>query len=576
MRMIAAGLIAALMALALAACGGGSGDSAGGTSAAANPPSTAAGEANPTESGAATTEGSAASATEGASSATDSAASTAGAAAAEQGAALNEYPETLRIYASLDERITKAGKKDYNDVAAYQELERRTGTKIVWTLPPAGADANQDLNLLITSGDLPDIIRFGWNAAPGGVDKYYQDGVILRLTELLGEHMPNIDRLLTERDIKKSLVYNADDIYFIPEIRKEGELNVFRGPVIRGDWLEQLGLPAPQTIDELRGALAAFRDSKPGGADTWGMSGISFLEGNFPIGKLLWPFGIHYDFYQVDGKVKYGPMEPEFADGMAYIHELYDDGLIDPDYSVQDRTTLDGKFMNHQVGFEYGMQPTMMNNSMADSDSGFAATGMGWPKLDAGSPGYVFDAEYSSWMLIQNSAAITTACKEPEKAAHWLNFIFGDEGALITNYGVEGESYTMEGGKPVFTEEFLNLGDEQYLYFIGSSSTFPTLRLWDTYSISLHERGADAIEKWTASADLSRLLPNIPLTAEEQQSVNDQLLDIKTYIGEQISWLVTGQAGAGDIPAIRAKLEDMGIQNCIDIYQAAYDRYLSK
>ena len=485
------------------------------------------------------------------------------------------FPETLSIYGPLDSRILTAGGTDHNSCDSWKEIERVTGTKIEWTIPATGVDANQDLNLLITSGKLPDIIRFNWSAAPGGISQYYEDKVILRLTDLINDHMPNLNRLLTDRNIRRNLIYNEDDIFFIPEIRNEDEMNVFYGLMIRADWLEELGLSEPETIDELYDVLVAFRDNKNENGDAWAMSGIGFGPGGgWPIGNLLWAFGVTSKFYQVGGTVKYGVMEPEFAEGMAYIAKLYAEGLIDPDYSIQDRASLDGKWMNDLVGFEYGIQPTMRNRTM--EGTGFICLGLNWLKKDMNSPGYCFDLNYISNMNIGNSAAITTACKEPEKAARWLDFIFSEQGAIITNYGIEGRGYTLSAdGKPVATEEYINSFDAMYLYSFHTSSLFPSLRYWDTYKISLHPYGAQSIERWTKTADLSRMLPSLPFTTEEQQETNDQLADITTYVDEQISRLVTGQISVDSIPEIRDRLTQMGIQNCIDIYQRVYDRLKS-
>jgi len=46
-------------------------------------------------------------------------------------------------------------------------------------------------------------------------------------------------------------------------------------------------------------------------------------------------------------------------------------------------------------------------------------------------------------------------------------------------------------------------------------------------------------------------------------------------VDEQISRLVTGQISVDSIPEIRDRLTQMGIQNCIDIYQRVYDRLKS-
>ena len=67
--------------------------------------------------------------------------------------------------------------------------------------------------------------------------------------------MPNYARLLEERNCRKVLTYNEDDIYFISEIRKDSNMSVYMGPIMRGDWLDKLKLEAPNTLDELHTCL---------------------------------------------------------------------------------------------------------------------------------------------------------------------------------------------------------------------------------------------------------------------------------------------------------------------------------
>ena len=61
----------------------------------------------------------------------------------------------------------------------------------------------------------------------------------------------------------------------------------------------------------------------------------------------------------------------------------------------------------------------------------------------------------------------------------WVNYWFTDEGVLLANYGVEGESYTMdENGKPQYTElmkpdnYYVYMANFQSMHFAGRDSYF--------------------------------------------------------------------------------------------------------
>ena len=116
----------------------------------------------------------------------------------------------------------------------------------------------------------------------------------------------------------------------------------------------------------------------------------------------------------------------------------------------------------------------------------------------------------------------------------------------------------------------------RYFYTLMSMSAFPIVQTKEAYYATLHPLSAEAISGWNESADVSRILPNIALTAEESEEINDKLVDIETYIAVEYDKLVTGQTPISEIPNIQQRLIELGIEDCIAVYQQAYDRYLGQ
>ena len=106
-------------------------------------------------------------------------------------------------------------------------------------------------------------------------------------------------------------------------------------------------------------------------------------------------------------------------------------------------------------------------------------------------------------------------------------------------------------------------------------SAFPMQMSSDAFASTLHEYSKEGTDRWESDYDASRILPNISLTAEETEEVNDMLVDIETYVSTQLSRLVNGQVSLEEIPNIQQTLRDMGIERVIEIYQAAYDRFIA-
>ncbi len=157
------------------------------------------------------------------------------------------------------------------------------------------------LSILIGTDDLPDIIIEYNSDVSGGVQKLLADGSILPLNELMDAgYMPNLKAYLESDPEVDKLMKNDEGLYaWAPMIRKADSPLVFNGNMIRQDWLDELGLAMPETIQEMEDVLLAFKEKK--GCDT----GYSFAWKNYQ--RMVNAFGICEEMYVgEDNKVHYG------------------------------------------------------------------------------------------------------------------------------------------------------------------------------------------------------------------------------------------------------------------------------
>ncbi len=490
-----------------------------------------------------------------------------------------EMPEKLTIYGSVNPYALKAGAKDNNDILCFQLLEELTGCHVEWIHPAVGAEAEK-FNLLIASGELPDMIVHGWRNIQGGAKMYAEDEVIIPLKDLIEEGMPNLSAYMKENpQVAKQFMDDDGEIYYIPFIRKDEELKVFQGPQIRQDWLEKLGLEMPTNPDELYNVLKAFKEQDPNGngkKDEIPMSGVKFEDTSQSIDKLLWMFGTANGFYLEDGKVKYGVMEDSFEEGLKYITKLYKEGLIDPDYLLNDRDKMDNKFMNDKVGFVYSLQPGNYYKNMNDGTKKV----VGVPHMAKDSvENNVFDTSYTE-DVASTSIAITTSNKNPLGTLKWLDTLFSEEGIKIMNYGKEGLSYDMVDGKPKLNDYIFNNPNgksqqEMCGLAIGVyQSNFPALQEWNYYQQILSPWGAESIDNWSKGANTDGIIPSsLSFTDEERETITQNMSQIKTYVSEKVNKIVIGNADISTLSEIRDRVKKMGIEDVIKIYDAALKRY---
>ncbi|MFD0710756.1 extracellular solute-binding protein [Paenibacillus sp. GCM10027626] len=488
-----------------------------------------------------------------------------------------EYPASITYWVGLNGNAG-ATMKSYNGIAAYKEIEKLTGTKVEFQHPPAGQESDQ-FNLVFSSSKMPDVIEYTMSNIPKGPDNAIKEKRILRLNELIEEHAPNLKAILEANPEYKKLITTDDgNIYVFPFIRGDELLLTYHGPTIRKDWLDKLNLSVPETIDEWEQVLKAFRDQDPNGNGK--KDEIPFLlnidelnTGHAFIGA----YGITNSFYHENGQVKFGPMQPEYKQFLTTMNRWYKEGLIDKDYALTDAKLRDAKVTGNQLGslITYaGSGVGRFNDLMKEQTPDFVLAATPYPALEKGGKS-IGQMEFP---FAGVGASITASAKEPEKIAKWLDLKYSEEGHLLFNFGIEGESYTMKDGYPTYTDQILHNPDglpitqamAQYFTASWSGPFIQDRRYVEQYYATEVQR--NALDMWM-QADHSKLMPPTTMTADESAKYASIMNDIDTYHKEMLNKFIIGSESLDNFDAFTSKLSSMGIEEAIKLKQNALDRF---
>jgi putative aldouronate transport system substrate-binding protein len=218
---------------------------------------------------------------------------------------------TLSYWLELNAN-TSAHYTNVGDTPFSKALTQKTGVKVNFLHPPTGSNAARDqLNLMVADGtNFPDILEYNWlTNYPGGPEKAIDDGVILRLNDIIDKYCPNLKAFLKANPEYDRMVKTDNGSYYaFPFIRGHEKLLYSQGLMIRKDWLDELGLAPPTTIDEWHTVLAAFKQRKNAAAPftmAFSNNRRMFIES----------FGILKDWHLgTDGKVRYGIIQPRFRE----------------------------------------------------------------------------------------------------------------------------------------------------------------------------------------------------------------------------------------------------------------------
>jgi len=129
---------------------------------------------------------------------------------------------------------------------------------------------------------------------------------------------------------------------------------------VRGDWMDELGLDSPETIEDIANITLAFREHNPGGNVTAGFAtqsniistggGVFHLNGFFNALDAFprtWHWGD-------DGDVAYGSVQPEMREALLVVRDLVDRGVIDPGFAVRDSQQNREMVFSGQSGIFFG------------------------------------------------------------------------------------------------------------------------------------------------------------------------------------------------------------------------------
>lgn len=484
---------------------------------------------------------------------------------------------TLKYWMSLN---SNANVTNMGDTPFFQELQKRTGVKMTFIHPPAN-QATESLNMMLASGELPDLIENDWYNFPGGPEKAIKDGYILKLNDVIEKNSPNLKGYLKSKpDVDKLVKTDNGSYYVYPFLRGDEVLTVFYGGMMRKDWLDELSLKAPTTIDEWYTVLKAFKEKKGSEAPLSFVmvpnNDTPFINGDAIIGA----YGISKTFYVDNGKVKFGPAQPEFKDFLNTMRKWYQEGLIDKNVATSDTKAVDANITNGKSGATFGYNGGTLGKyltAMKEKDPKFDLVAVPYPTLKAGEKAKLGQKDFA--YSPNGSVAITTKCKNVDIAAKLLDYGYGAEGSTLYNFGIEGTSYKMENGKATYTDlvmknpEKLSIAQAMSKYIRASSyGPFVQDKGYIEQYLQMPQQ-KNAVNVWGNTDAVKYKLPRVTPTPEESTQLAKIKNEVDTAVDEYMIKVILGADSVDNFDKYADKLKKMNIDKALEIYQTALDRF---
>ena len=229
---------------------------------------------------------------------------------------------------------------------------------------------DEALNILVKDRNLPDIFLVSDRET---LEELVENNLIEDLTEVYKSCASDKIQEMYESYGKELLASGTFDgkLFALPETAIDDGSQLLW---LRRDWMEQLGVKEPKTLDEALSVIRAFQENRMGaeeGEDPVGLVCDPGLVGtvstSYSVDSVFEMFGAYPQQWikNADGEIVYGSLTEETKEALGYLRELYKQGILDPDFALRAQNNIRDLVVNGKCGAFFGLWWTP-NNPLMD------------------------------------------------------------------------------------------------------------------------------------------------------------------------------------------------------------------
>lgn len=487
--------------------------------------------------------------------------------------------QTLRVLT-----ITKNPEVEAADVVIHQEIEEATNVKIEWTIIPFSA-WKEKKGLTLAQTELPDIMLGDDMFTDNDLLNMVEAGQVIPIDDLLADYAPNFNKILENQEGLKEAITNEDGhIYGLPQYRgtgaERGNTSTDRVTYINKTWLDKLDLEVPATTEELKTVLKAFKDGDPNGNGLADEVPLSTFVDNYFFNDWFGAFGLvpsanenkYENISLKDGKVVFSAVEEEYKEAVKYFHELWKEGVVDPETFTQDSAMFNAKLKaeTRTVGMFSAWRGTSWRLSPEDEEYVIL------PPLE-GPDGDRMYPELYCGITSRAGLVITSSCQNKELAMRWADYLVSPENGY--QFWTKAKiGYNLEDGSERYNlVKKIDVADPEQIRQVMLGFTcvdYQTMNKKpddpDPLNVDNEKAVSDKIYKPYYPKEH---YPNTFMNLEEGKVIAELQPQLKSYTDQMLAkWIVNGgvdEEWEGYVEQLKA----MGLDRYVEQFQAALDRF---
>ena len=268
------------------------------------------------------------------------------------------YPETITY--TLGKEISTNNSNmpsgdTYEDNAYTRYLLEKLNIQNVNEFENMGDKYNTEVSMSIAMSDIPDIMVVN---SFGDVALMYKMGLLADLSESYENCASDAIKEMYESYGSELL----DSVTFDGQLVAIPETNIAEGPSLlwlRQDWLEELGLDEPKTLDDVEYIISKFIEAdsnRVGLVTNASLCGESGYSSQYLTDIVFANFGAYPKHWleREDGTIVYGSVQPEAKEALSYLNSWYNKGILDKDFLFRSTSDIIGLIRSGRCGSFFG------------------------------------------------------------------------------------------------------------------------------------------------------------------------------------------------------------------------------
>lgn len=472
----------------------------------------------------------------------------------------------------------------YTDSPYLQKITEKTGVKLnLMAVPDAGDAYQQKLNIMLNSNEVPDII---WASKDDAlINSLAVKGIFLAYNDYL-EHTPVLKNLFEQYpDIEKSYTAQDGKVYIMPRITTNVMSEIF---MMREDILSKEGLEEPQTFDEFYTLLKTLKEKYP--------DKITFINrngGEHLVNRLAYSWGSGYEtgtfgFYLDRGtdQYKYGPTDNNFKFMVEWLKKLYDEEILDAEYALRATNSWEEEMSRGNALFtiDYIDRVKMINSGYIANNMEDRVAAINIPKGPTGQSGILA----KSAVMANSGIVVSADVSNATATMKFVDWIYSEEGRLMTSFGIEGESYVVdESGAVMLTPEMQRpanpngkelVKDFGWVYYMDKYE-FPVGYMKDVLPgdpVPEDDRWMYSRKKVEDANQVISADPVLKFTEQQTNELRSKGTNIRDYFKQNIDKFIMGTRPFSEWEQFVDEVIELGVDDVKQIYNDAYDNYKNK